>query len=278
MMNEAAFLRFAGWAAYFNATVFVLSLVALMIFFSIGGIWGRINDSLSVVWMISYIPIGVALYLLTRPINAPISLVSTIVGIAAMLVFTVLQILLVIGGVTFEQTFTAVLTMTALVGLFVLIQALLARAGMVGNLVGGQARCRGQFLGHRIAHRPANDFAAKQVQHQGQVQPALVGRDRGQVGQPFLIRRGGRKITSEHIRRHRLSVLRIRGHHAKPTTLTTAKIMRAHDPSDALVIDRPAEFFDQFRSHAPPTVSASMLELRTANSGHDLRLLARARR
>lgn len=128
-MNEAAFLRFAGWAAYFNATIFVLSLVALIIFFSIGGIWGRINDSLSVIWMISYIPIGVALYLLTRPINAPISLVSTIVGIAAMLVFTVLQILLVIGGVTFEQTFTAVLTMTALVGLFVLIQALLARAG-----------------------------------------------------------------------------------------------------------------------------------------------------
>lgn len=127
-MNEAAFFRIAGWSAFFNATVFVLSLVALMIFFSIGGIWGKINDSLSVIWMISYLPIGVALFLITRGVNAPISLVSLIVGIAAMLVFTVLQLLLVLGGVNFVQSFTAVLVMTALVGLFVLVQAFLARS------------------------------------------------------------------------------------------------------------------------------------------------------
>jgi hypothetical protein len=128
-MNEAAFFRFAGFSAYFNATVFVLSLVALMIFFSIGGIWGKINDSLSVIWMISYLPIGAALYLITRPVNAPVSLVSTIIGMAAMLSFTVMQILLVLGRVRFEQTFSAVLATTALVGLFVLIQGLLARSG-----------------------------------------------------------------------------------------------------------------------------------------------------
>ncbi len=92
-MNETEFFRLAGWTAYFNATVFVLSLVALMIFFSIGGIWGRINDSLSVIWMLSYIPIALALFLITRSVNAPISLVSLIIGIAAMLVFAVLQIL-----------------------------------------------------------------------------------------------------------------------------------------------------------------------------------------
>jgi hypothetical protein len=128
-MNETAFFRFAGWSAYFNATVFVVSLIALMIFFSIGGIWGRINDSLSVIWMISYIPLAVALYLITRSVNAPVSLVSLIIGIAAMLAFTVMQTLLVFGLVRFEQTFAAVLAMTTLVGLFVLVQALLARAG-----------------------------------------------------------------------------------------------------------------------------------------------------
>jgi hypothetical protein len=127
-MNEAAFFRLAGWSAYFNATVFVLSLIALMIFFSIGGIWGRINDSLSVIWMISYIPLAVALYLITRSVNAPVSLASTIVGITAMLAFVVMQVFLVFGQVRFEQTFTAVLASTTIVGLFVLIQALLARA------------------------------------------------------------------------------------------------------------------------------------------------------
>jgi hypothetical protein len=128
-MNEAAYFRFAGYSAYFNATVFVLSLIALMIFFSIGGIWGRINDSLSVIWMISYIPLAVALYLITRSVNSPVSLVSTIIGIAAMLAFTVMQVLLVLGQVRFEQTFSAVLASTAVVGLFVLTQGLLARAG-----------------------------------------------------------------------------------------------------------------------------------------------------
>jgi hypothetical protein len=128
-MNETAFFRFAGWSAYFNATVFVLSLVALMIFFSIGGMWGRINDSLSVIWMISYLPIGVALYLITRPVNAPVSLASTIIGMAAMLAFVVMQTLLVFSRVQFEQTFSAVLASTAVVGLFVLVLGLLARSG-----------------------------------------------------------------------------------------------------------------------------------------------------
>ena len=61
-MNESVFLRFAGMSAYFNALVFILSMVALMVFFSIGGIWGRVNDSLSVIWMLSYLPLVVALY------------------------------------------------------------------------------------------------------------------------------------------------------------------------------------------------------------------------
>ena len=128
-MSEAALFRLVGWSAYFNAAVFLLSLVALMLFFSIGGFWGTINDSLSIIWMLSYIPLAVAFYQITRSVNGPISLAGSIIGISAMLVFAVLQILLVLGLVRFEQTFSAVLSMTALVGLFVLIHALLARAG-----------------------------------------------------------------------------------------------------------------------------------------------------
>jgi len=128
-MNEATLFRLAGWSAYFNAAVFLLSLVALMLFFSVGGFWGRINDSLSIIWMLSYIPLAAAFFLINRSVNAPISLASSIIGIVAALIFAVLQALLVLGQVRFEQTFAAVLTMSALIGLFVLIHALLARAG-----------------------------------------------------------------------------------------------------------------------------------------------------
>jgi hypothetical protein len=129
IMNEDAIFRLAGWSSYFNAAVFLLSLVALMLFFSIGGIWGRINDSLSIFWMLSYIPLAVALYLINRSVNAPVSLVSSMIGIAAAIAFAIMQFLLVLGLVRFEQTFAAVLTMTALVGLFAMIHALLARSG-----------------------------------------------------------------------------------------------------------------------------------------------------
>jgi hypothetical protein len=128
-MNESVFLRFAGMSAYFNALVFILSMLALMVFFSIGGIWGRVNDSLSVIWMLSYLPLVVALYSVNRTVYAPLSLVSSFVGTVAALVFVVLQVLLIIGRVGFEQTFSAVLTATAVFGLFILVHGFLARAG-----------------------------------------------------------------------------------------------------------------------------------------------------
>ena len=126
-MNEETLYRFAGWSAYFNAAIFILSMIALMLFFSIGGIWGRINDSLSIIWMLSYLPLAVALFLMNRDFNAKLSGFASLLGSAAVLTFVILQFLLVIGRVQFEQTFTAVLIMTALVGIFVLIHAFLAR-------------------------------------------------------------------------------------------------------------------------------------------------------
>lgn len=128
-MNEEALYRFAGWSAYFNATIFILSLVALVLFFSIGGVWGRINDSLSVIWMLSYLPLAAAFFLINRPVNASLSLVASLLGVIAALVFVVLQTLLVFGQVRFEQTFFVVLLTTALVGIFILIHAFLAQAG-----------------------------------------------------------------------------------------------------------------------------------------------------
>ena len=67
--------------------------------------------------------------LVNRTVYAPLSLVSSFVGIVAALVFVVLQVLLIIGRVGFEQTFSAVLTTTAVFGLFILVHGFLARAG-----------------------------------------------------------------------------------------------------------------------------------------------------
>ena len=81
-MKEEALFHLAGWSAYFNAAVFILSMVALMLFFSIGGIWGRINDSLSIIWMLSYLPLAGAFLLINQPVNAPISLAASLLAVA----------------------------------------------------------------------------------------------------------------------------------------------------------------------------------------------------
>jgi len=43
------------------------------------------------------------------------------------------------------------------------------------------------FGAQRLAHRPADDLAAMQIQYGGEVKPAFAGGDVGQVGEPNLI-------------------------------------------------------------------------------------------
>jgi hypothetical protein len=123
------FMRFAGWTAYANAGLTIANIVTIMIFFSAGGFWGRLNDGVSVLWALSFIPLAIVLYRVNTPVNGPASLLAAVIGIAAMLVFAVLQILLVMKQVTFEQTVATVLTTTGIIGLSLVLNGLLARAG-----------------------------------------------------------------------------------------------------------------------------------------------------
>lgn len=127
-MTES-FIRFAGLVAFINAGLTLANIVTIMLFFAVGGIFGRINDSISVFWALSFIPLLVVLYRLNTPTNATWSLMTLVAGIAAMIAFAVLQSLLVINQVRFEETLSAVLSMTGILGLSLIINGLLARSG-----------------------------------------------------------------------------------------------------------------------------------------------------
>lgn len=107
-----SFMLLAGWIAYANAGLTIANIVTIMIFFAVGGFWGRLNDGVSVLWALSFISLLVALYRLNTPVNGPVSLLAAAIGIAAMLIFAALQILLVMKQVTFEQTVAVILSMT----------------------------------------------------------------------------------------------------------------------------------------------------------------------
>ena len=57
----------------------------------------------------------------------------------------------------------------------------------------------GQFLFHTPSHRPADHASSIQIQHHGQIQPALSSRDVGEIGHPFFIGPIRREITTQSI-------------------------------------------------------------------------------
>ncbi|HSR46701.1 MAG TPA: hypothetical protein VLL77_01820 [Anaerolineales bacterium] len=114
-------IRNAALSAYLFAVASILSTVTLMIMFAGVGIFGPINDLISVFQFLFLIPVALATHQALRPAGSTAVLIVTIVGVLAMLVFAVLQSLLVVGVVRFEQTLGAVLAMGALIGLWLAI-------------------------------------------------------------------------------------------------------------------------------------------------------------
>ncbi|MBI5824136.1 MAG: hypothetical protein HZB18_08930 [Chloroflexi bacterium] len=98
--------RLAGWSGYLSATATIIGAVTLVIFFSIGDPFGKINDVCSVVIGLTAIVILFALYQLHRSAAPTISLIIFLVGALAMLAAAVVQTLLVINGTNFGMIVT----------------------------------------------------------------------------------------------------------------------------------------------------------------------------
>src|SRR5229473_8192668 len=64
-----------------------------------------------------------------------------------------------------------------------------------------------------IRHRPADDLAAVEVHDRGQIEPALISLDVGDVGEPDPVRRGGGEVPLEQIRGDREVVTAVGGAH-----------------------------------------------------------------
>lgn len=129
-MNES-FSQLSGWSAVANGALSIAILVTLALYFTVGGFWGTVNDSISVFWALSFLLPLMALYRLNPSDKEAVNLIPALGGIVAMVSFAVLQALLVAGLVRFEQTFLAVITLGALLGLALAVFGLMARPGQL---------------------------------------------------------------------------------------------------------------------------------------------------
>lgn len=124
-------MRVVGWTAYANGFLMVANMVTLALMFGVSISWGRINDAVSVVWMLSFLPLALLLVRVNEPVmGRGVAVGIALAGAAAMVAFAVLQGLLVTRLVRFEQTFAAVVILGGILGLWLLANGLLALKGV----------------------------------------------------------------------------------------------------------------------------------------------------
>ncbi|GMV33684.1 MAG: hypothetical protein DYG85_17080 [Chloroflexi bacterium CFX1] len=100
--------RLAGWSATLSAIATILGAITLVIFFSVGDPYGKINDVCSIVIGLTAILILFTLYQIHRASAPTASLIAFSIGAVAMLIGAALQTLLVITGANFGDLVTFV--------------------------------------------------------------------------------------------------------------------------------------------------------------------------
>jgi hypothetical protein len=115
-----------GWTLYLSAVATIATAITAILFFTLGERFGKLNDAVSVLQMLLMLPVSAGLFLLIRHGGAELALLATVVGATGMLVAAVLQALLVINVVRYEQTIAAVLTAGGAIGLWLLLANILA--------------------------------------------------------------------------------------------------------------------------------------------------------
>jgi uncharacterized membrane protein len=125
----------AGWSALLAAAATVVGAITIVLFFTRGEPWGRLNDASSVVLMLALIPVALLVATLESEIVKTSVLPVAALGIAAMLFVAALQALLVARRVTYEQTKRQVIAGGGVVGLwFILIGVLAGYTSLEGAL------------------------------------------------------------------------------------------------------------------------------------------------
>lgn len=90
-----------------------------------------------------------------------------------------------------------------------------------------------QLGAQMIRHRPADDLAAVEVHDRGQIEPALISLDIGDVGEPDVVRRGGDEVALEQVRRDREIVTAVGDAHPSRPRHDGSDTVTTHQPLDA---------------------------------------------
>src|SRR5437762_12100486 len=107
-----------------------------------------------------------------------------------------------------------------------------------------------------IRHRPADDLAAVEVHDRGQIKPALISLDIGDVGEQDPVRRGGDEVALEQVRDDGEVVAAVGGAHPASPRQDGSDPMAAHQSLDATA-PAPAALSPLLGMDAPSAAAAN---------------------
>ncbi len=91
-----------------------------------------------------------------------------------------------------------------------------------------------------LGHRPADDLHCGQILDGGEVEPAFVGRDVGDVSEPDRIGRSGFEVAVEQIGRDRMGVAAVGGDRPLPPASRWTNAVLSHELGDRALRDAKA--------------------------------------
>jgi hypothetical protein len=131
--------RTAAYAAYLSGSLAILSAVFLILFFwleaptMVNGVpqqphvWGPLSDMCPIGQMLALPVVAYALYRMERSGVSRLSSMTYLIGLVGMLSVSILQLLLIMGVMPFEQEVGLVLIATAVVGVWLILVNMLSQ-------------------------------------------------------------------------------------------------------------------------------------------------------
>jgi len=100
---DAGFITIVtSWSAYLSAIATILTFITGILFFTVGGAFGKTNDISSIFQVLFMIPLALMLYRLLPDSTRAMGLIAALIGIGGMLVAAYGQSLLVFEKIDFE--------------------------------------------------------------------------------------------------------------------------------------------------------------------------------
>src|SRR3977135_117728 len=117
-----------------------------------------------------------------------------------------------------------------------------------------------QFGAQMIRHRPAGDLAAVEVHDRGQIKPALISLDVGDVGEPDSVRRGSDEVALDQVRGDREIVTAVGGAHPSVARADGPDSWATHQSLDATAA-RPAPLSPQLGMDARTAIASACVAM-----------------